>query len=54
MEVSAAMPAIDEKIYGCLVAETLPHVIHTEEENEQYLAELERLHGGSRLTPEEG
>ncbi len=53
MEVGNAMPAIDDTIYGHLLAETLPHVIHTDEENEQYIAELERLHGRNRLTVEE-
>ena len=31
----------------------LPNVIHTEEENERYIAELEILHDRERLTPEE-
>ena len=47
------MPAIDEKAYRQLVAEALPRVIHTEEENEHYIADLETLHSRERLTPEE-
>ena len=44
---------VNERIYRQLVAEALPHVIHTEEENERYIAELEALHSRKRLTPEE-
>lgn len=47
------MPVVDERIYRKLVAEALPHVIHTEAENERYIAELEALHSRERLTPEE-
>lgn len=47
------MPVVDEKIYRQLVAEALPHVIHTEAENEHYIAELEVLHSREQLTPEE-
>jgi HTH-type transcriptional regulator/antitoxin HigA len=47
------MPVIDEKTYRQLVAEALPRVIHTEEENERHIAELEALHSRERLTPEE-
>ena len=40
--------------YGRLLAETLPAVIKTEEENERVLGEVERLMDkGARLTPEE-
>lgn len=40
--------------YGRLLAETLPAVIKTEEENERILGEIERLMDkGARLTPEE-
>src|SRR3954469_14474224 len=47
------MPTIDEKAYRQLIAKSLPHVIHTEEENERYVAELEALHSREQLTPEE-
>ncbi|MBV8708838.1 MAG: helix-turn-helix domain-containing protein [Acidobacteriaceae bacterium] len=47
------MPVVDEKIYRQLVAEALPHVIHTEAENERCIAELEALHSREQLTPEE-
>jgi HTH-type transcriptional regulator/antitoxin HigA len=39
--------------YKELVANRPPHVIHTEEENERYIAELETLYGQEQLTPEE-
>lgn len=32
---------------------TLPHIIRSEEENEQYISQLEALHERSALTPEE-
>lgn len=44
---------IDQEAYRELVARKLPHVIHTEEENEQYIAELEALYSQEVLTPEE-
>ncbi len=47
------MSAINEKVYRQLVAEALPHIIHTDEENEHYIAELEALHSRAQLTPEE-
>jgi HTH-type transcriptional regulator / antitoxin HigA len=52
-EVDFIMPTIDEKAYRQLIAKSLPHVIHTEEENERYVAELEALHSREQLTPEE-
>ena len=33
--------AFDQTIYRRLLAETLPHVIHTDEENESCIAKLE-------------
>jgi HTH-type transcriptional regulator/antitoxin HigA len=36
-----------------LVSKALLRVIHTEEENERYIVELEALHGRDRLSPEE-
>jgi HTH-type transcriptional regulator/antitoxin HigA len=39
--------------YKKLVADHPPHVIHTEEENETYTAELEALYSQEELTPEE-
>ena len=44
---------LDEQAYGELVAKTLPRVIHTEAENERYLAELEALLDRGNLTREE-
>jgi hypothetical protein len=52
-EVGFVMPVIDEKAYRQLVTAALPHVIHTEEVNQQYIAELQALHNRERLTPEE-
>src|SRR5947209_923417 len=51
--MSTALPPIDEKAYGQLLAAELPHVIHTEQENERYIAGLEALHGRGDLTREE-
>ncbi len=47
------MSVINEKVYRQLVAEALPHIIHTDEENEHCIAELEALHSRKQLTPEE-
>jgi HTH-type transcriptional regulator/antitoxin HigA len=44
---------IDEKEYVELLAATVPHVIHTEEENERCIAVLESLDGRAELTLEE-
>lgn len=41
---------IDEKVYCKLLSEARPRVIRTEEENERYLAELERLHSREHLS----
>lgn len=44
----------DPKKYGTLLAQTLPAVIQTEEQNEQYLAIVEKLMSkGENLSPEE-
>jgi HTH-type transcriptional regulator/antitoxin HigA len=51
--MSAAPTVIDNKAYRNLLAKALPHVIHTEEENEQYIAWLEELHDRGNLSPEE-
>src|SRR5229473_625222 len=42
-EMSAVAEIVDEKEYVGLLANTLPHVIHTEEENERCIAALEAL-----------
>ena len=44
---------IDKKVYGCLLAQVLPHVITTEEENEQALQIVEKLMSSESRTPEE-
>jgi HTH-type transcriptional regulator/antitoxin HigA len=44
---------VNEQAYRELVASALPHVIHTEEENDRYIADLEALHDRGNLTPEE-
>lgn len=44
---------IDQEAYRELIARKLPHVIHTEEENEQYIAEVETLYSQKALTPAE-
>ncbi len=51
----ATLEKIDRRKYGRLLARTLPRIIKTEEENEQALAEVERLmaKGEGNLTPEE-
>src|SRR6266403_1450361 len=49
-----AVATIDERLYGKLLARTLPKVIETERDNERMLAELEKLDTrGTPLTPEE-
>lgn len=48
----SALP-IDQEAYRKLIARKLPHVIHTEEENEQYIAELEALYSQEEMTPAE-
>jgi HTH-type transcriptional regulator/antitoxin HigA len=44
---------VDEKEYAGLLSQTLPHVIHTEEENEQYIGILGDLLAKSGRTAEE-
>jgi len=44
----------DPKKYGSLLSQTLPAIIETEEQNEQYLAIVEKLMcKGENLSPEE-
>jgi HTH-type transcriptional regulator/antitoxin HigA len=43
----------NEQEYAELLAEVLPHVIHTEEENQRCTLELEKLLSKSNRTPEE-
>lgn len=43
----------NEREYAELLAAVLPHVIHTEEENERSTAALEKLLAKSKRTPEE-
>jgi HTH-type transcriptional regulator/antitoxin HigA len=44
----------DPKRYGALLAQALPAIIETEEQNEQYLAIVEKLmRKGENLSPEE-
>lgn len=43
----------DEKEYATLLANTLPHVIHTEAENDRCIAALEALDDRKSLTAEE-
>jgi HTH-type transcriptional regulator/antitoxin HigA len=51
--MSTAAKSVDERRYRKLVAETLPRVIHDEEENQRCIATLEALHDRGHLTPEE-
>lgn len=51
--MSAVITRIDELAYRDLLATTLPHVIHTEEENDRYISALEALHDRGNLTREE-
>jgi len=45
---------VDPKKYGSLLSQTLPAIIETEEQNEQYLAIVEKLmRKGENLSPEE-
>ena len=43
----------DSPQYRELVAKKPPHVIHTEEENQEFIAELEALYSRGDVTPEE-
>jgi HTH-type transcriptional regulator / antitoxin HigA len=51
--MSAVMNVGNERIYRQLVSKILPHVIHTERENQHYITELEALHDRGKLTTEE-
>jgi HTH-type transcriptional regulator / antitoxin HigA len=44
---------VNEQAYRELVASALPRVIHTEEENDRYIAVLEALHDRGNLSPAE-
>jgi mRNA-degrading endonuclease HigB of HigAB toxin-antitoxin module len=52
-EMSALAEIVDEKEYAALLASTLPHVIHTEQENERCIAALEALDSREKLSVEE-
>jgi HTH-type transcriptional regulator / antitoxin HigA len=45
--------AYDSTLYRELISKKPPHVIHTEKENQEYIAELEALYSHGNLTPEE-
>ena len=51
--MSATSEIIDEKEYAGLLVSALPHVIHTDEENERCTAVLEALDRRDDLSPEE-
>ena len=51
--MSAIAEIIDENEYSTLLASILPHVIHTEAENERCLAVLEALNNRDDLSVEE-
>lgn len=51
--MTAAAEIVDEKEYVELLTATLPHVIHTEEENERCIAALENLDRRPELTLEQ-
>lgn len=51
--MSAVAEIQNEREYAELLAEVLPHVIHTEEENERSTIALEKLLAKSNRTPEE-
>ena len=51
--MSAIAEIIDENEYSTLLASVLPHVIHTEAENERCLAVLEALNNRDDLSVEE-
>jgi len=44
---------VDQKAYRKLLSKVVPVVIHTDEENERYLTQLEALHDRADLTTEE-
>ena len=51
--MSAAAEIQNEKEYAELLAEVLPHVIHTEKENDRCTVALQNLLDKSKRTPEE-
>lgn len=52
--MATANTHLDAKVYGRLLARTLPHVIETEEENDEVLGHLHRLlEKGEGRSPEE-
>lgn len=51
--MSATVDIVDEREYAALLAHALPHVIHTEEENQRCTAELEVLLRKTNRTAEE-
>jgi len=51
--MSSVGEIVDEKEYVALLTMTLPHVIHTEEENERCIAALEALDSRGELSVEE-
>jgi len=51
--MSAIAEIQNQQEYAELLAEVLPHVIHTEKENQRCTRELEKLLGKSKRTPEE-
>jgi HTH-type transcriptional regulator/antitoxin HigA len=52
-EMTTVAEVVNEKEYIQLLAATVPHVIHTEEENERCIAALESLNNRRKLTSEE-
>jgi HTH-type transcriptional regulator/antitoxin HigA len=52
-KMSVTAEIIDEKEYAGLLSQTLPHVIHTEEENERCVAALEALLDKGNKTTDE-
>jgi len=51
--MTAIAEIVDEKEYIALLSSTLPHVIHTEEENQRCIAALEALSHRTNLSGEE-
>ncbi|HWE49828.1 MAG TPA: hypothetical protein VG273_08570 [Bryobacteraceae bacterium] len=51
--MSVIAEIVNEKEYAGLLSQTLPHVIHTEEENERCIATLEALLDKRKKTTEE-
>lgn len=49
----ASKRGFNKAAYWKLLGDTLPHVIHTEEENERYIAQLEALDDLPKLSPEQ-